>query len=119
MWPGKDDFLLSPKDSTGKPVWVSRSHPAASEVRLAAYTGAQGEVDDANPAADNLLFTGDGLDVLRLLAEHPEFRRQYRGEIKCVYIDLPFPRKLACWGLGCGCDLEPGLGDVEAGPVAA
>ncbi len=33
-WPNKDKFLLSPKDDTGKPVWVERTHPAAREVRL-------------------------------------------------------------------------------------
>ena len=34
VWPGKDKFLLVPKDVDGKPVWVERDHPAASEVRL-------------------------------------------------------------------------------------
>jgi len=34
VWPGKDKFLLVPKDESGKPVWVERDHPAASEVRL-------------------------------------------------------------------------------------
>ena len=90
LWPGKDEFLLSPKDETGKPVWVPRTHPAASEVRLVDWTGSCGAVDDANPASDNLLFTGDSLDVLRVLAEHPEFRREYRQQVRCVYIDPPF-----------------------------
>lgn len=89
-WPNKDRFLLSPKDDAGKPVWVDRSHPAASEVRLVDWTGTCGTVDDADPARDNLLFTGDSLDVLRVLAEHPEFRREYRSKVKCVYIDPPF-----------------------------
>ena len=35
VWPGKDKFLLVPKDTDGKPVWVEGDHPAASEVRLA------------------------------------------------------------------------------------
>ncbi len=91
VWPKKDEFLLSPKDATGKPVWVPRTHPAASEVRLADFTGTCGEVGpDADRAQDNLLFTGDSVDVLRILAEHPQFRQYYRGQVKCVYLDPPF-----------------------------
>jgi len=90
-WPNKDKFLLSPKDQTGKPVWVERTHPAASEVRLIDFTGECGQVAPMDQAVtDNLLFTGDSLDVLRVLTEHPRFRREYRGKIKCVYIDPPF-----------------------------
>jgi adenine-specific DNA-methyltransferase len=89
-WPNKDKFLLVPKDETGKPVWVERDHPAASEVRLTDFTDSCGEVDEQHPFADNLLFTGDSLDVLRALAEVPEYAREYRGNIKLVYIDPPF-----------------------------
>ncbi len=90
-WPNKDKFLLSPKDETGKPAWADRSHPAANEVRLVDWTGTCGQVgSDARKVSDNLLFTGDSLDVLRVLAEHPEFRREYRSKVKCVYIDPPF-----------------------------
>ncbi|MEI8083321.1 MAG: hypothetical protein WCI74_15900, partial [Actinomycetes bacterium] len=54
-------FLLIPKDKDGKPVWVDRDHPAAHEVRLTDFTGAVGDVDEVDPFADNLLFTGDSL----------------------------------------------------------
>ena len=47
VWPGKDKFLLVPKDVDGKPVWVERDHPAASEVRLTDITGSVGEVPTA------------------------------------------------------------------------
>ena len=89
VWPGKDKFLLVPKDESGKPVWVERDHPAASEVRLTDVTGSVGEVPD-EPFDANLLFTGDSLDVLRVLAEVPEYRSRYRGKVKLVYIDPPF-----------------------------
>lgn len=89
LWPGKDKFLLVPKDEAGKPVWVERDHPAASEVRLSDFTGKVGEVPD-DPYAANLLFTGDSLDVLRILCEVPEYRSHYRGKIRLVYIDPPF-----------------------------
>ncbi|MCK5927962.1 MAG: site-specific DNA-methyltransferase [Nocardioides sp.] len=89
-WPNKDKFLLVPKDDTGKPVWVDRDHPAASEVRLADFTDAVGDVNESDPHANNLLFTGDSLDVLRILNEVPEYRREYRGKVKLVYIDPPF-----------------------------
>ena len=90
VWPGKDQFLLIPKDNDGKPVWVDRDHPAAHEVRLTDFTSAVGDVDGIDPFADNLLFTGDSLDVLRVLAEVPEYRRHYRGRVKCIYVDPPF-----------------------------
>ncbi len=89
VWPGKDKFLLVPKDTDGKPVWVERDHPAASEVRLADFTGVVGDVP-GDPYAANLLFTGDSLDVLRILCEVPEYRSIYRGKVKLVYIDPPF-----------------------------
>lgn len=89
-WPGKDHFLLVPKDEAGKPVWVGRDHPAASEVRLTDFTDAVGDIDDSAPHTDNLLFTGDSLDVLRVLCEVPEYRREYRGKIQLIYMDPPF-----------------------------
>jgi len=118
VWPGKDKFLLVPKDESGKPVWVERDHPAASEVRLTDVTGSVGEVPD-EPFDANLLFTGDSLDVLRVLAEVPEYRSRYRGKVKLVYIDPPFPGQLACCALGCGCANDRVLADVEARSVAA
>jgi adenine-specific DNA-methyltransferase len=71
-WPNKDRFLLVPKDDEGKPVWVDRDHPAAAEVRVSDFTASVGEVNDNDSFVDNLLFTGDSLDVLRILAEVPE-----------------------------------------------
>jgi adenine-specific DNA-methyltransferase len=118
VWPGKDKFLLVPKDTDGKPVWVERDHPAASEVRLADFTDVVGGVPE-DPYAANLLFTGDSLDVLRILCEVPEYRSIYRGKVKLVYIDPPFPGQLACCALGCGCANDRVLADVEARSVAA
>lgn len=118
VWPGKDKFLLVPKDETGKPIWVERDHPAASEVRLADFGGFVGEVPE-DPYAANLLFTGDSLDVLRILCEVPEYRAIYRGKVKLVYIDPPFPGQLRCYRLGCGCASEGVHVDVEVGSVAA
>lgn len=89
-WPNKDKFLFVPKDDTGKPVWVERDHPAASEVRISDFTGEVGTVNPDNPYADNLLITGDSLDALRILTEVPEYRAQYRGKVKLIYIDPPF-----------------------------
>lgn len=89
VWPNKDKFLLSPTDEDGKPVWVEPSHPAAQELRLTEFTGDFGQVW-ADPYADNLLFTGDSLDVLKVLARTPEYARDYRGRVKLVYLDPPF-----------------------------
>ena len=90
VWPGKDQFLLTPTGDDGKPVWVEPDHPAAHEVRLTEFTDGHGEVDKADPYADNLVFTGDSLDVLRVLCEVPEYRQHYRGKVKLIYIDPPF-----------------------------
>ncbi|HET7386778.1 MAG TPA: site-specific DNA-methyltransferase [Nocardioidaceae bacterium] len=90
VWPNKERFLLVPKDEEGRPVWVDRDHPAAAEVRVSDFSASVGEVNDDDPYSDNLLFTGDSLDVLRILAEVPEYRRVYRGKVRQVYIDPPF-----------------------------
>lgn len=90
LWPNKGEFLLAPRDEDGKPSWVSRQHPAASEVRLTTFTDSYGQVNESAPHADNLVFTGDSLDVLRILAKVPEYRREYLGKIKLCYIDPPF-----------------------------
>jgi len=90
IWPNKDKFLLVPRDESGKPVWVEPDHPAAREVRLTDFTAEHGEVSEADPQGDNLLFTGDSLDVLRVLREVPEFARHYCGKVKLCYIDPPF-----------------------------
>jgi adenine-specific DNA-methyltransferase len=90
VWPNKDKFLLIPKDENGKPVWVERTDPSALEVRLAEFGASHGKTSDENPYADNLLFHGDSLDVLRILNETPEYRAEYRGKVKLVYIDPPF-----------------------------
>lgn len=89
-WTNKDKFLLTPKDETGKPVWVERGHPAAHEIRTTTFGQAFGETSDDNPYSDNLLFQGDALDVLRTLTKSPEFRDEYRGKVKLVYIDPPY-----------------------------
>lgn len=90
VWPGKDQFLLTPDGDEGKPVWVPRDHPAAHEVRLVEFGDAFGTVNESDPYADNLVFSGDSLDVLRVLCEMPEFRQHYRGKVKLIYADPPF-----------------------------
>jgi DNA modification methylase len=42
------------------------------------------------PTHDNLLFTGDALHVLDILAKTPEYSEKYAGKVKLVYIDPPF-----------------------------
>ena len=89
-WPHKDEFLLVPKDDDGKPVWVSRDHPAAHEVRLTRQVAEVGEVTEGDPYSDNTVFVGDSLDALRVMCEVPEYAQRYRGKVKLVYIDPPF-----------------------------
>lgn len=90
-WPNKDKFLLVPKDENGRPVWVDWSHPSAREVRVLHHTGSHGAVHpESERAADNLIIQGDSLDALRALNNIPEYRGEYRGKVKLVYIDPPF-----------------------------
>lgn len=89
-WPNKDKFLLTPSDEKGKPVWVDRSHPSTNEVRLWDFDGKVGQTNGTDPYADNLIFTGDSFDAMRIMCEVPEFAKHYRGKVKLVYIDPPF-----------------------------
>ena len=60
-------------------------------MRLVEFTGSHGTVHpDCDRSKDNLLFTGDSIDTLRVLTQNPEFRTEYRGTVRCVYIDPPF-----------------------------
>ena len=88
-WPNKDQFLLVPKDEDGKPVWVSRDHPAAHEVRLTRELASVGDVG-SDPVADNTVFVGDSLDAMRVLLDVPEFAERYAGQVKLIYADPPF-----------------------------
>jgi len=111
-WTNKDKTLLAHED--GSYEWVDPADYRVNEVRLLHEIGTVG--DDQS---DNLLIRGDALHALTALNRLPHLAKKYAGRVKLVYIDPPFPRKLACWRLGCGSDVEPGPGDVEARPFAA
>ncbi len=68
-WPGKDKFLLLPKDENGRPVRVERDHPAASEVRLTDFVASCRDVDETN-SFDTAASGGE--DVGSLTARHRE-----------------------------------------------
>jgi hypothetical protein len=76
-----------------------RDHPAAHEVRLTTFTGHAGKVGE-DPCADNLLFTGDSLDALRVLREVPEFAAQYGGRVKLIHIAPPTSTPPGCHSIG-------------------
>lgn len=73
--PGKDKSLLTPRGDEGKPMWVERDHPSASEVRTSDFVGELGATCKPSPHSDNRSFIGDSLDMLRILNEVPEYRR--------------------------------------------
>ena len=65
-----------------------------------------------------------------LMMQHVESDKMRRGnsltndafrteKFDFILANPPFPRKLACWPLGCGCDVDAGPGDVEAWALAA
>lgn len=86
-WIGKDQALL-PTEGGGYE-WVGRDDPRVTEVRLLRDAGSVGEIEHPSPK-DNLLVIGDSFDVLRALANTPEYSKEYRGRVAQVYIDPPF-----------------------------
>jgi adenine-specific DNA-methyltransferase len=118
-WMGKDLALIPSENGKYDYEWVDRSDPRACEVKSIEVTETIGALQGDNGAKENLMIVGDCGDALRSLGTIPELADKYLGKVKLIYIDPPFPRKLACWGLGCGRDFERGTGDVEAGQVAA
>lgn len=85
-WTHKEHALII--DSDGEYTWVDRNDPRANEVRLLEEVDRVGEV--TGTVADNLLIPGDGLDALRALVKMPEYKSEYEGKVKLVYIDPPF-----------------------------
>ncbi len=124
-WTDKDKALLSAIDGKYDYTFVDPADWRVSEVRLLDEVerydrepDPDAPEDNQEPWDDNLLISGDAMHVLDALAKIPEYADRHVGKVKLVYIDPPFPRKLTCWGLGCGRDLEPCCGDVEAGSIA-
>lgn len=115
-WVGKDEALLATPE--GGYEWVPRDDPRVTEVRTLRATDTVGELrSEADATRDNLLIVGDSYDAMHSLTRVPEFAKEYRGRVKLVYIDPPFPRILTCWQLVCGRDCDHV--DVEARTVAA
>ena len=90
-WSNKDQALVS--DDNGGYEWVDPSNVRAAEVRLFDEVASVGEVSGG--ADDNLLIHGDSLDALRCLTQTPEYKAEYEGKVKLVYIDPPFNTKQA------------------------
>ncbi|MFE0869532.1 site-specific DNA-methyltransferase [Streptomyces rochei] len=90
-WVGREQALLHTAD--GGYEWVPRDDPEATEVRLLREVGKAGDV--TGDASDNLLIQGDSGHALQALARTPEYRDQYRGKVRLVYIDPPFNTKQA------------------------
>ena len=82
-WTNKDQCLLAHED--GSYEWLPRSDYRVAEVRLLKEVRSVGVVGERR-AKDNLLIEGDALHARAL----PEFREEYVGKVKLVYIDPPF-----------------------------
>lgn len=88
-WTNKDQALLSHED--GSYEWVSPKDHRVAEVRLLKDAGIVGEVHAYDKReGDNLLIRGDALNALTSLTKLPEFKQDYVGKVKLVYIDPPF-----------------------------
>lgn len=116
-WMGKDSALIPVEDGKYDYAWVDPSDPRAREIKSIEVLERVGEAAGPTGAHENLLLIGDSGDALRSLGTIPEYHDKYAGQVKLVYIDPPFPRKLACWPLVCGRDCDHA--DVEARTVAA
>ena len=86
-WTNKDQCLLAHDD--GSYEWLPPSDYRVAEVRLLDDVRSVGATTKQR-AADNLLIEGDALLALTALAKVPEFRKEYWGKVKLVYVDPPF-----------------------------
>jgi len=88
-WTNKSQRLLSHEN--GSYEWTQAGDYRVAEVRLLHNVSIVGEVAaDKARAKDNLLIRGDALHALTSLSAIPEFRNEYLGKVKLVYIDPPF-----------------------------
>lgn len=88
-WTNKSQRLLSHED--GSYEWTQAGDYRVAEVRLLHNVSIVGQVAaDKARAKDNLLIRGDALHALTSLSAIPEFRNEYLGKVKLVYIDPPF-----------------------------
>ena len=88
-WTNKHLRLLAHEG--GSYEWVSPSDYRVAEVRLLNDAGTTGEVrPDGERAKDNLLMRGDALAAVTSLTKIPEFRDEYVGKVRLVYLDPPF-----------------------------
>lgn len=85
-WVGKDQALLNAP--SGGYQWVPRNDPRVTEVRLLRDVNKTGDV--TGTPVDNLLIHGDSYHALHALTRIPEYRENYQGKVKLVYIDPPF-----------------------------
>jgi len=86
-WTNKDQCLLAHDD--GSYEWLPPSDYRVAEVRLLDDVRSVGATTKQR-AADNLFIEGDALLALTALAKVPEFRKEYWGKVKLVYVDPPF-----------------------------
>ncbi len=110
VWPGKDKFLLAPKDESGKPVWVERDHTTTSRVRLTDFTRPRSAAGGNHCQSDPFRPSGtgngpdlDGVDLLpvaegRLLA--PRASRAVEAAARFEANKRPLADPAAGW-LGC------------------
>lgn len=89
-WVGKDQALIPAAEGRYGYDWVDPADPRASEVRQVVIDRTIGEPGGPHGAGQNLLVTGDSIDVLRALVRIPELRDRYLGKVKLCYIDPPF-----------------------------
>lgn len=88
-WTNKSQRLLSHED--GSYEWTQAGDYRVAEVRLLHNITTVGDAaSDKQRAKDNLLIRGDALHALTSLSAIPEFRNEYLGRVKLVYIDPPF-----------------------------
>jgi len=86
-WTNKHERLLAHDD--GSYEWLPPSDYRVAEVRLLNNVETVGDVSKRR-AEDNLLICGDALHALTSLTKLPEFKSEYLGKVKLVYIDPPF-----------------------------
>jgi len=92
---------------------IAKSHTPDADVPYTPFPGAT--------LTDTFQITEDGdrADTSLIPVNNDRIEAQLKVPIKVIVGNPPFPRKLPCWPLGCGCDVDVGPGDVEAWTLAA
>lgn len=117
--PGTVRTIYDPTAGTGGMLSVAEERILAMNPKAKVMLAGQ-ELNPESYAMCKADMIGKGQDV-NAIRRGDTLRHDLHEGVQFDYClsNPPFPRKLACWPLGCGCDVDAGPRDVEAWTLAA